>query len=59
MDGMGGFEFLRDVWRDNREAVYDELDYELGLADSDRCGWGFREGIRVDLWRSLSDSPGH
>ena len=58
MDGFGGLEVLRDVLRDNEAAWWGEMNYLLDLADHDRTGMGFREGIRVDLWRALGDSPG-
>lgn len=44
---MGGFEVLRDVKRDNMQAIEDELAELLELP---------REGIPRKLWRALPDA---
>jgi hypothetical protein len=51
-----GFEVLRDVFKANAKAYEDELDDFLDRVNIDRPG--FREGIPVELWRALPDSPG-
>jgi hypothetical protein len=52
----GGFEVLRDVARYNTLAYQQELDDWIDRMDPDNPGW--REGIPVELWRALPDSPG-
>ena len=53
---MGGFEVLRDVLRHNAEAEEQEFFDWFDRLDPDRPG--YREGISIELWRALPDSPG-
>jgi len=53
---MGGFEVLRDVLRDNAETQEQEWFESFARLDPD-CP-GYREGIPVELWRALPDTPG-
>ena len=52
---VGGFEVLRDVNRYNAGAFWQELDREIDRMDPCEPGW--REGIPVEVWRALPDSP--
>ena len=52
---MGGFEVWREVNHYNASAFWQELDREIHRLDPCEPGW--REGIPVEVWRALPDSP--
>jgi hypothetical protein len=53
---MGGFEVLRDVAVYNGEAFWQEFNDQCDRLNPDNPG--FREGIPLEVWRALPDSPG-